>query len=118
MFGWSGAGCVCMGKVCERERERRGDEGCSVCKKLGVCVGGGGGGGGHVFACMTVFSNSNKLYVPVRYTTSCVSHAVYFGQLHNAQSQGSVFFSYAQYSVLECRDGTTLLQQVSKSTIS
>ena len=26
---------------------------------------------------------------------------VYFGQLHNAQSQGSVFFSYAQFSVLE-----------------
>ena len=49
---------------------------------------------------MTVFSSSNKLYVPVRYMT-CVSHAVYFGQLHNAQSQGSVFFSYAQYSVLE-----------------
>lgn len=116
MFGGSGAGYVCMGKVCERERERRGDEGCSVCKKLG----GWGGGGGHVFACMTVFSNSNKLYVPVRYMTSCVSHAVYFGQLHNAQSQGSVFFPYAQlqYSVLECREGTTLLQQVSKSTIS
>ena len=28
---------------CVRERERRGDEGCSVCKKLGVCVWGGGG---------------------------------------------------------------------------
>ena len=35
VFGRSGAGYVCMGKVCERERERRGDEGCSVCKKLG-----------------------------------------------------------------------------------
>ena len=46
MFGGSGAGYVCTGKVCEREREE--------VMKGAVCVRSWGGGGG---ACMCMYDS-------------------------------------------------------------